>query len=126
MKLSVLFTINAVVATLFGLAFVLIPASGLAPYGIEANSETIAMSRLFGAALIGFGLITWFARNSEDSDARQAIVLGLFLSEIVGVIVALQMQISGVVNTLGWSTVVIYLFFAVGYGYFQFAKPKEA
>jgi len=29
-------------------------------------------------------------------------------------------------NFLGWGILVIYLFFAVGYGYFWFAKPEPA
>ena len=41
----------------------------------------------------------------------------------IGFIVALIGQLGAVVNNLGWSTVVIYLFLAVGFGYFHFKKP---
>jgi len=124
MKLSILFTINAIVATLFGLTFVLIPESALAQYGLTADSVAAVMSRFFASALLGYGILAWYVRNAEDSPARQAIVLAYFVSMLVGVIVALHTQFTTEINLLGWSTVVIYLFFAVGYGYFQFAKPK--
>jgi hypothetical protein len=39
--------------------------------------------------------------------------------------VAVLGQVSGVVNALGWLTVAVYLFYALGYGYFQFVKPDE-
>ena len=125
MKLSILFTINAVVATLFGLAFLIIPAPALAQYGLTADSVTAVMSRFFASALLGYGILAWYARNAEDSPARQAIVIAYFVSNVIGFVVALQTQFTTEVNQLGWLTVVIYLFFAVGYGYFQFAKPKE-
>ena len=35
-------------------------------------------------------------------------------------------QLKGVVNSLGWSTVAIYLLLAIGFAYFQFTKPSEA
>ena len=57
MKLSVLFTINAVVSTLFGLAFVLIPESALAQYGLTADRVTAVMSRFFASALLGYGIL---------------------------------------------------------------------
>ena len=124
MKLSTLFTIEAVVATLFGLAFLIIPETALAQYGLSADSATDVMSRFFASALLGYGILAWYVRNAEDSPARQAIVLAYFVSTVIGFVVALQTQFTTEINQLGWLTVVIYLFFAVGFGYFQFAKPK--
>jgi hypothetical protein len=43
----------------------------------------------------------------------------------VGCAVALLAQIDGVVNALGWSTVAIYFWLAVGFGYFAFAAKRE-
>ncbi|NIV32089.1 MAG: hypothetical protein GWN58_22190, partial [Anaerolineae bacterium] len=69
--------------------------------------------------------VAWFARDAEDSAARRAIVLGFFLTGIIGFIVALLGQLSGVMNTLGWLVVGLYLVLVGGgYGYFQFVKPK--
>lgn len=122
MNLNALFSIHAVVAGIFGLAFALAPESLLSLYGGALNPEGVVVARLFGSALLGVAAIAWFARNIEAPETRQAIVLALFVSDSAGFIAVLLGQLSGVVNTLGWTTVVIYLLLALGYGYFQFVR----
>ena len=126
MKLSTLMVINAVVAFIFGIAFLCVAGTLLSLYGITVSPGGLIVARLFGAALLGFAILTWFARNAEESEARRAIVLALFISEAVGFIVALLGQLSGAVNALGWSTVAIYLLLALGFGYFQFIKRSAS
>lgn len=126
MKLSTLFTVHAIVALLFGLGFVFAPAAILAPYGITTNEAGIVIARLLGAAFLGFSVIAWSARNTEESGARRAIVLGFFLGFAVSSAASLFGQLSGVGNALGWSTVGIYLLLALGYGYFHFIKPSAS
>jgi hypothetical protein len=84
------------------------------------------VGQLFGAALIGFAVLTWAARNATDSDAGRAILLALCVGDAIGFVVALVGQLGGVVNTLGWSTVAIYLVLALGFGYFRFGKQAVA
>ena len=126
MKLSTVFTLNAIVAALFGLGFVLIPGTLTSLYGVTLNAGGIYVARLFGAAVLGFAALSWFARNTQESAARQAVVLGLFVQWAVGFVCALVGQLAGAVNALGWSTVVLYLLFALGYAYFQFMKPSAS
>ncbi len=78
---------------------------------------------LYGASLCGNFLLTWFARNAADSDARQAIILDLLVHDAIGLVATLIFQLSGGMNILGWSIVAIYLFLTLGYGYFYLAKP---
>lgn len=125
MKLSTFLAIVGVVAILFGIGFVAAPAEVLAQYGITADRYTAFMSRFFGGALINVGLIAWFARNIVDSLGRRSIVLAGLIGDVVGFFVALQGQMNGVANALGWSTVLIYALFAIGFAYFQFA-PKSS
>ena len=126
MKLSTLMVINAVVTAVFGIAFVLIPGQVFSLYGIvESIPGLNYMGQLFGVSLVTFAVLTWFARNAEDSVARKAIVLALLIGDGIGFIVALIAQLAGVLNTVAWSTVAIYLFFTVGYGYFQFEKSSS-
>ena len=122
MKLRTLLGINAIFALLFGLGFLFAPESSLSAYGATVDAELSQMARFFGSAMLGYALLTWLARDAQESEARRAIILSLILSFAVGFIVALQGQLSGVVNTLGWFTVALYLFFVLGYGYSLFAK----
>ena len=126
MKLGNLFAVNAVIAGLFGLAFVFAPAKVLAQYGLAVDAGFGLVAQLFGAALIGYAILTWLVRNAGASDARRAIVLALFISDGVAFVLALMAQLKGFVNSLGWSTVAIYLLLALGFAYFHFAKPSEA
>jgi hypothetical protein len=82
------------------------------------------LGQLLGAAFIGMGLIAWLARNERASGALDAILLGFFVSEATGFVIALLGQLSGVSNALGWSTVAIYLLLTLGFGYFRFLRPS--
>ena len=125
MKLSVLMVVNAIVAVVFGLGFVLAPGQAASLYSPEAGVPEVGavlelVAQLFGTALLAFAVLTWVARNAPDSEARQAILLALFVGDAVGFVVSLIAQLGGVVNALGWSTVAIYLLLAIGFGYFRF------
>lgn len=126
MKIKTLFIINAVIAVVYGICFVLIPSRVLSLYGLVAGPADVLLGQYFGVALIGIGLITWFARNITDSSATGAIVLALLISDIVGVIISVLGTVKGVMNPFGWSAVIIYLFLTLGYAYFQFKKPTTS
>ncbi len=125
MKLSKLLLVNSIVSGVFGIAFVLIPWQVLKFYGVQADPALNYMGQLFGAAIFGFAVLSWSARNAGPSEARKAIVLALFIGNCLGFVVALIAQLGNVVNALGWSTVAIYLLLALGFGYFQFIKSSS-
>jgi hypothetical protein len=122
MKLKTLMLINVVIAGLFGIAFLIVPWQVLSLYGVQPSPVLNYLGQLFGAALFTFAVLTWEARKAVASDARIAIVRALFIGDGIGFIVALMGQLNHVVNPLGWSTVVIYLLLALGFGYFNFTK----
>ena len=126
MKLKILFIINAIVAIVFGVAFVLIPAKVYSMYAIESGAGLDYMGQLFGAALIGYGLIAWLVRKAADSDSRRAIILAFFIASGIGFVIALIGQLNEIIGSLGWLTVAIYLLLAIGFGYFQFSKPSSS
>ena len=126
MKIKSLFTIAAVVQTIFGLGFLLIPETLTSFYGNTLSQGGVVFARLFGAAILALAATLWFARDSAESEARRAIVIGGFVNSLIGFLVSLFSQVAGMVNALGWSTVLIFLFFAVGFGYFLFTKPDES
>ena len=125
MKLKTLMIINTVVALVFGIAFVLIPWQVFKIYGPESSEILNYMGQLLGAAFIGFGLISWRARNAEQSDALKAIVSSFFVAHVIGFIVALIGQLNNIVNVFGWTTVLIYLLLSIGFGYFYFSEKNS-
>jgi hypothetical protein len=124
MKLSMLMTVTALIAAAFGVGFIVVPDQVLSFYGPDVTPQLEYVAQLFGAALLGFAVLTWTAKNAPDSDARRAILLALFVGEGAGFVVSLIGQLGGVMNALGWSTVMIYLLLTLGFGYFCFVQPK--
>jgi len=127
MNLKNLFILNAIVAIIFGIAFVLAPAWTASLYGVDVVSDALKyMAQLFGGCLVMIAVLTWMAKDADASDARGAIVLALIVGNTIGLIVALINQLANVVGGLGWLTVVVYLVLALGYAYFQFLKKPAA
>jgi hypothetical protein len=124
MKLKTFFIINAAVGVIYALAAFIIPQQTLAWHGIGTDASAVIVGRFFAVEILGVGLVAWFARNSDDSKARQAIVLGLFLHEIVGAIYSVWVTLTGGMGPLGWLPVAIYVLLGAGYGYYQFGKPE--
>ena len=126
MKLSNLLIINAIVALVYGIGELLIPATMFSLYGVTQSPSAILMAQYFGLSLIAIGLLAWFARNVADSEAQRAIILALLISDVIGVIVSGLGTVSGTMSAVGWSAVGIYLLLALGYAYFQFMKPSAS
>lgn len=128
MKLSTLFTMNVLVAGLFGLGFMCCPETMLEPYDIapEKIAASVMMSRFFGAANFGYAILFWFMRKVEASAARSAVVKASCLSFAVGCVVSLFNQMSGEIGPLGWSTVALYGLFSLAYAYFGFCQDAES
>lgn len=126
MRLSTLFTLNAIVAALYGLAFLIVPGALASLYGAALGPGGVYVARLFGAVVLGYAVLSWFAKDAVESGARRAIVLGFLVAWALGLVAALTGQLTGAVNALGWSTVLIYLLFTLGYGYFLFVKGSES
>lgn len=116
-------TIAAIVAFIFALGFIFMPAQLTSFYNVTLNEGGILIGQLFGAALLGFGVLNWFGRDFSDGQAKQALLNTNLASDVVGFIFALLGQLGGVpgVNALGWSTVIIYLLLAAGFAYLRFA-----
>ena len=117
MKLKFLFLISAILGIVLGLSFYLAPEIVMSTFGVEASEVHQHTARNFGSAIIGLAVISWAARNSKDSIARRAIVLGLFIYFIFGTISTISFQLQGSVNINGWFIVVLHVLLVVGFGY---------
>ena len=127
MKLKNLMVIKTVIVFVFGIAFVVIPTRSMSNYGVMLSQGGAVMTQLFGAAFILLGIVLWSARNAPRSDVTlRGIVLAVFVGDLMGFIITLIAQLNRVMNSLGWTSVAIYLLLAIGFGYFQFVKPANA
>lgn len=127
MSLRTLFTITAVVAGLFGLAWIVAPQTvTLIYHDVPLEPGEVLLARLLGAGLVGFAVLTGLARNAGPSEARRAIVIMALVYSVLSFVLSFVAQLSGVEKSIGWSTVVVYFLFTVGYGYMQFVKKDDS
>lgn len=124
MRRQQFFAISGVVGVLFGLAFILLPDMSLRNYGIPTEPHNLMQSRYFGSALLAVGLITFLARDSQEAAALRAILVGNLAGDAVGLIITLMSL--GLMNSVAWSTVVLYAVFAGANAYYLYAMRPQA
>jgi len=117
MKFKTLLTINAVLAFVTGLSCVLFPAQILASYGVQLMPMGLVVYQFWGTALIGLGMLTWFARKVKDSALQKAFAWFLIITNGLSGVIAIRGQYAGA-NALGWSTVALFFLLALGFGCF--------
>ena len=117
-------TASAVVSIVYGLLVVLAPQQAVSLYSVELTPPGLYVAQLFGSSLLGFGLLNWFARGFQDASVQKAVLTANLVSSALGTIFSLIAQLGGVpgANALGWSTVVLYLLFALAFAYLRFMK----
>src|SRR3989304_6058388 len=118
MKLSNLLILNAVIALAFGIGFLLLPGPLVALYGATPGPQINLVGQFFGVELIHVGLLAWLARNVADGLAQRAMVLAFLVGDALGLVIALIGTLSGVLNAVGGSAVVIYAILTLGYAHF--------
>ncbi len=114
MLYKTLLTLNSALAVVMGAACVLIPGRLLANYGVSLVPMGLVIYQFWGTTLIGLGLLAWFMRGIKDTRLKRAIALSLLITNGLSCIMAVRGQYAGA-NDFGWSTVVLFLFFALGF-----------
>jgi hypothetical protein len=124
MKLNTLLLVSALVSAAFGIAFVVVTGPLLSVYGVTTDKAGLLLAQLFGTALLGFAVLDWFARDVSDPDAQRAVVFANLTGDGIGFVVVLIGQLAGIANAVGWSTVAIYLAFALAFAYVGTIRPR--
>ena len=117
-------TLASIIAFIFGLGFMLMPSQLVRFYNVELTPPGSLIAQLYGATLLGFGVLNWLARGFNDNTVQQAVLTANLVGDALGTIFALIGQLGGVpgVNALGWSTVLIYLLLTLGFAYLRFSR----
>jgi apolipoprotein N-acyltransferase len=122
MTLKHLFIINAIISAVFGFGLMLAPGTVCAFYGQHLDISGYSNTRMWGTAILGYALLAWLCRNAEDSETRRRIVLALFCYFTVGFAACLLNFWNEPQPLIAWTTPLLYLLLAAGYGYFHFIK----
>lgn len=122
MKLGTMMVIKAIICLSFGVLLLFFPEFLTDLLEIDIEEGGILFVRLYGASLWGNFFLTWLSRNAAESEALRAAVVGLFVYDAIGLVVAVLATLDGVMGTLGWGIVGVYLCMTLGFGYFYFKK----
>ena len=124
MKIKAAFIYCALIMGIFGLLFVLIPAFSLSLFAISLSTEGIFMVRIFGAALVGYAVILWLAKDEAFSSATRAIMTG----EVIHSGIASVFFVIGLIQGLGNFLMIMPLFCHLSCAFwfaYLLAKPQE-
>ena len=125
MNIRTAFTINTVMALLFGIGFLLLPGFLLPIFGMSSAPAAAFLAQLLGSALIGIAVVSWLVRDSGYSPPVRAILIGLLIFNVLGFIVSLLAVLTGVMNAVGWIIPAAFLIEALPRVYFLFINPPR-
>lgn len=115
MRLNTVLLVAAIIAGLFGLGFVFLPAQVLNVYGVTTDAYGLWMARYFGVALLGIALLAWGTRGSHEVALRRSMAVMFAVTNAIGALVGLWNVLSPQGTTMIWSTVAIYALLALGF-----------
>ncbi|MGO9743370.1 MAG: hypothetical protein ACLPN5_18015 [Roseiarcus sp.] len=110
--------ISSAIGVLFGLGFLLAPESVGAIYGTPPEVHTILTGRYFGATLLTLGLVFWLVKDMSDKVAMRGLLIGFAIGNVIGVVISIVGTVAGTVNSMGWTSVALYLVLLAGCAYY--------
>jgi len=125
LKLKRFLALAAIITLINGVSYTLVPGALLPNYGLPPTPAAVLGFRLFGAALLTFGLILWFLRESREWVAIRGLLIGASVGNIAGLIVSAWATLAGVMNGAGWLFVLTYGLLLLGYAYSLWALVRK-
>jgi hypothetical protein len=102
MKRSTFMIIAALVQLGFGSMFAFFPELAIGQFLRESVPETTIMIRITGIFLLSFGVINYLARQSDDSLALRAILIGSLFYLVFTIAMDIYWTLEGMFETSSW------------------------
>jgi hypothetical protein len=125
MNYRILFFINAFIAVLLGLGFLILPDRILGQLGVDGYAATRLLSQFFGTAMLGLGLLLWFAKDVTESNLQKGMGIALLVGAAAGLTITVIATASGILRANAWIAMVLYTILGLAYAYLLFLKPKQ-
>jgi hypothetical protein len=102
MTLRNLLSIYAVLSAIGGVLWIAVPATLLSLFDAPAEAVPTFLAALYGGAVLGLGVMSWLSRDLDSSRARNAIVVGIAVTNTVWFALSLMATLAGHFNSLAW------------------------
>lgn len=117
MKIKHVLIISAFVLLVFGIGFLLAPIWSMGLFDVTLDPAGAMAIQLLAATFLGFATLNWLGRNYVVPDDVRSIILANFVLNVVSFVVLLIQKLDGLGNAWSWIPILLYLLFAVAYGY---------
>lgn len=124
MRFRTMMIIKATVCLVFGVSIMLVPVFLYGIFGASLGEGGVFAAREYGAAMLGIMVLTWFGRDAPESALRRVVAAALCIYDALGLVVTLIALFTGAIGALGWLVALLYLFLAVGFGYFWLTSKR--
>jgi hypothetical protein len=124
MNYRIMFLINAFIAVLLGLGFLAIPDRVLGQFGVDGYAATKLISQFFGTAMLGLGLLLWFAKDVTEANLQKGMGIALLIGAVAGLAITVLGATSGVLRANWWIAILVYALLGVAYAYLVFLKQN--
>lgn len=109
MSQKTIYTAVGLLHLIFGLGFILLPNLVTSLYGVSLDEAGTMMARLLGTSDLAGALLLLGARNLPASPATRLVSLKGMVEWGLVAIVLLYYSLTGLVNVLGWVSVVLFV-----------------
>lgn len=125
MNLKNFLLVTSVLSLLFGVAFLVAPLWIMGFYGLETNAVGLLFARYFGSSFAMFGLLAWYAKDVTTSSACSRIIRVMFYGGVIGTLLSVYGQTTGLMNSIGWVSVGLFVILTSGLAYYIYIKPES-
>jgi hypothetical protein len=108
----------------FGIGWLIMPDVLTRYWKMSPGEHFNYMGHRYGALLIGLGVTVWLGRNSLNTQARRALMLGAFVSLVLTTALSLYGALALGLNA--WAPFGVELALTAGMGWALFMRPGPA
>jgi hypothetical protein len=120
--MNLLFFVAMITEAIFALGFIFAPVAMLGQMGVTIDSVGATLTRQFGSALLGFAILLWFARKSDNLDFKKGTITSLLVYFLVSGLVLVIAQFTVQMFPMIWGIIGLHLIFVVWFGYYLVKK----
>ena len=115
-EIKYLFLSHGILAFIFGIGFLILPTPITTLIGLSLGDDGIAITRILGSMILGYGIIAFSFRKEPHSTLRQNIILTFIL--VYTIMTVLNFIFFDLTNFMVWFLIILHTSFVVIYGYF--------